>query len=270
MEVMKIMKVRTYTREKPVFLIIISIFMIIASVTTIISVIKLQNVIGNTTKLYINDIAYQMGREIDSRLQDVTENLEILEDTLEEHDSIEDQIQYLNDKLDFMGFSAFGIANLEGDILFTDGKTQNIKHLDAYTQAINGMPGVPNKNGDKIIGVLAGVINKEKMQLLLESHAFGGNGVSCIIDSDYHVIISPRDLKIFMALDDVFQEKKDPVLVREIEQLMENIKKRQDGNLSFTTVSGDNVLMSYNALYRVRTLMSTPKFEIGGLCYAEP
>ena len=122
MEVMKIMKVRTYTREKPVFLIIISIFMIIASVTTIISVIKLQNVIGNTTKLYINDIAYQMGREIDSRLQDVTENLEILEDTLEEHDSIEDQIQYLNDKLDFMGFSAFGIANLRGIFFLRTGK----------------------------------------------------------------------------------------------------------------------------------------------------
>lgn len=260
MEVMKIMEVRTYTRKKPVFLIIISIFMIMASVTTIISVIKLQNVIGNTTKLYINDIAYQMGREIDSRLQDVTENLQLLEDTLKEHESVQEHIQYLNGKLDLLGFSAFGIANLEGDILFTDGKAQSIKHLDAFTQAINGMPGVsfleeqsilytvPNKNGDKIIGVLAGIINKEKMQLLLESHAFGGKGVSCIIDSDYHVVISPRDMNFFMALDDVFQEKKDPVLVREIEQLMENIKKRQDGNLSFTTVNGDNVLMSYNAL----------------------
>ena len=204
MEVMKIMEVRTYTRKKPVFLIIISIFMIMASVTTIISVIKLQNVIGNTTKLYINDIAYQMGREIDSRLQDVTENLQLLEDTLKEHESVQEHIQYLNGKLDLLGFSAFGIANLEGDILFTDGKAQSIKHLDAFTQAINGMPGVsfleeqsilytvPNKNGDKIIGVLAGIINKEKMQLLLESHAFGA--------VSYTHLSNPRDRKSYDCL----------------------------------------------------------------------
>lgn len=93
-----------------------------------------------------------------------------------------------------------------------------------------------------------GVLDKTKMQNLLEGNAFGGNGVSCIIDRNFNVVISPREMHFFNALDEVFQKHDDQKTISEIEQMMENIKNRKDGNISFTTVDGKRVLMSYNAL----------------------
>lgn len=170
------------------------------------------------------------------------------------------QMNYLSGSKGLVGFRAFAVAELNGNARFDDGTQQNLGDLEAFLQSKNGKPGVSALEGQSILysvpiwqegavcGVLAGVLDKTKMQNLLEGNAFGGNGVSCIIDRNFNVVISPREMHFFNALDEVFQKHDDQKTISEIEQMMENIKNRKDGNISFTTVDGKRVLMSYNAL----------------------
>ena len=50
------------------------------------------------------------------------------------------------------------------------------------------------------------------MQALIATDGFDGNSVSCIIDRDSNVVISPTNLDFFFALDDLFVANKDPEL----------------------------------------------------------
>ena len=54
-------------------------------------------------------------------------------------------------------------------------------------------------------GVLVGVRSKENMQSLISSKSFSGQMLSCIVDSQGQVIISPTDLKPFLQLEDIFK-----------------------------------------------------------------
>lgn len=53
--------------------------------------------------------------------------------------------------------------------------------------------------------VLVGVRSKETMQRMITSNAFLGKTLSCIIDSEGGVVLSPTDLKPFTQLDSIFQ-----------------------------------------------------------------
>ena len=248
------------SRERPTLLIILSLLILSVSIATVINAAHLQAAIDRISRAYVNDVANQMTREIDSRLRNVSNSLELMADYLSEIDSQGQDLDYLSDKLGVSGFGTFAVVDLLGNARFTDGSIKNIRELDAFSTAVSGGRGVSFLEGQSILyavpilkngetaGVLAGVIDKENMQALLESSGFGGTGVSSIIDRDCRVIISPKDLHFFMALDSLFQEKKDHRLIDDIHQLEENIKNGRDGNLSFTTVDGYDVLMSYNAL----------------------
>ena len=50
------------------------------------------------------------------------------------------------------------------------------------------------------------VRSKENMQSLISSKSFSGQMLSCIVDSQGQVIISPTDLKPFLQLEDIFGE----------------------------------------------------------------
>lgn len=242
--------------------IVVLIFLLIVSVSVamVLNVVQFRSIIHDTTKTYVNDVAYQMTREIDARLTSIRNGLDMLQDNIKGNDRLEEQIAYLNHKAELLGFSAFAIVDGNGNALFSDGSTQDISQISAFSEAVNGGHGVsflegqsvmytvPISREGEIVGVLAGVLDKASMQRLIETNGFGGHGVSCIIDQNFRVIVSPKDMHFFFALDDVFQEKKDQALLNDIVQMEENVRNQVDGNLSFVTVNGREVLMSYNAL----------------------
>lgn len=254
------MEKQIYSKPKRVLTIVIVILVLLASAATIINAARLQAVIQGTTKAYVNDVAYQMAQEIDTRLKNAMNELTSLADSLSKRESFDTQMAFLNSKKDFVVFTSLGLADMSGNVRFCDGSVKNIAEFSAFTQAAEGSHGIsyldgqnilytqPYKQDGTITGVIVGIIDKNKMQTLIESNGFGGNGVSCIIDLDCNVIISPKDLKFFFALEDVFQKNKDQELIENIAQMEEAIKNRQDGQLFFTTVDGNKVLMSYNAL----------------------
>ena len=106
----------------------------------------------------------------------------------------------------------------------------------------------PIETDGRVDRVLVGVRSKENMQGMLASDAFGGNTLSCIIDSRGEVILSPEDLKPFLVLESIFQSAEQMEAVEDIEQMVENIRHGREGVVRFTDVNGSENLLAYHSL----------------------
>ena len=68
--------------------------------------------------------------------------------------------------------------------------------------------------------VLIGIRDKENIQNLIKPKSFNGQGLSCIIDQNGNVVISPTDLKPFMQLDNIFKDGTDTDAVNHIKNCL--------------------------------------------------
>ncbi|MEI3014937.1 MAG: histidine kinase, partial [Ruthenibacterium lactatiformans] len=65
---------------------------------------------------------------------------------------------------------------------------------------------------------------------LIATDGFDGNSVSCIIDRDSNVVISPTNLDFFSAkLDDLFVANKDPELASPAGEMQANMQANVSG-----------------------------------------
>lgn len=248
------------TKKKPMLILVLLLLILSVSAATIANATMLQAVIRGTTSAYVNDVSGQMAQEIRARLQNVATELYMLGGDVAGFEDDEARLRFLAEKLDLSPCSAFGVAQPDGNARFTDGAEEDLRDNVAFQQALQGEDGafvrtgqyflyaIPYKKEGSIAGVLLGAIDTARMQALLESDSFGGNGVSCIIDLDCHVVVPPRDMEFFSALDDVFLEQKDAELLDNVARMEEDVKSRRDGSFTFTTSAGHRVLMAYNAL----------------------
>lgn len=255
-----IMKKQNFIKQKPVLFIILISIIVIVSVLCVINIFNLEDAIGDVTKIYVKNTSAQIVKNMDNNLFQIEKYLNTMADSLSYINNSENQIEYLKIKLDISEFNSLGISDLEGNVYFSDESTYNIKDTAAFSESMNGKIGisvlngqsilysVPIKKDDDIHGILVGVLNKENMQSLIKNNGLEDNEVSCLIDQNCNVVISPPDLKFFFALDDVFQKNKDADLIKDIEKMKSDVKNQKDGLLAFTTIKGEKVLMAYNAL----------------------
>ena len=73
-------------------------------------------------------------------------------------------------------------------------------------------------------------------------------GLTCIINADEEVVISPTDVELFLQLDDVFEKKSDSEVLRNIQKMQDDIANRESGLFTFTAVDGKKLVLSYNPL----------------------
>lgn len=255
-----IMKKQNFIKQKPVLFIILISIIVIVSVLCVINIFNLEDAIGDVTKIYVKNTSAQIVKNMDNNLFEIEKYLNTMADSLSYINNSESQTEYLKIKLDISEFNSLGISDLEGNIYFSDESTYNFKDTVAFSESMNGKIGisvlddqsilysVPIKKEDDIQKILVGVLNKENMQSLIKNNGLEDNGVSCLIDQNCNVVISPPDLKFFFALDDVFQKNKDTDLIKNIEKMKSDVKNQKDGLLAFTTIKGEKVLMAYNAL----------------------
>jgi len=96
--------------------------------------------------------------------------------------------------------------------------------------------------------ILVGIRSKETMQSIITSSAFQGHTLSCIIDSQGNVVLSPTDLKPFIDLESIFQSQGQNEITQELAQIQSDMAAGQAGSLRFTSVTGRNNLLTYNPL----------------------
>ena len=71
------------------------------------------------------------------------------------------------------------------------------------------------------------------MQALIRTKSFGGSGLSCLIDLEGNVIISPTDLEPFLRLDDIFMKKSDDKVMSHIYQMQKDMQDYQGGVFTY-------------------------------------
>lgn len=109
-----------------------------------------------------------------------------------------------------------------------------------YTAPVHMESGLPH--------VLVGIRSKETMQGMISSNAFEGNTLSCIVDREGGVVLSPTNLNRFMELDSIFKNDPQGEASTELRQMQEDMRNGKAGTVRFTDVTGSENLLAYNPL----------------------
>ena len=209
---------------------------IIAAVSLIIisTTVRLQAAVDEKTKGYVSDVSSQVTAYVDEKLFNITQDLEMVEDSISRisfEEDIDGLKEYMGRKAELLDFNSLIITDQSGNYFSTDGNQIDIIDLPGVKNSFNGKEGVSFLDGQSLLysvpiyrdgrieGVLGGVIYKESMQNILKTSCFEGKGLICITDCNGKVIISPTDLEPFMALEDIFKSKSDLNVVRDVNNI---------------------------------------------------
>ena len=254
-----------FNRKKTFRLMIIALAVIIfvLSAVTVWNATNLQQAINKRTMIYVSDVSIQLSDDINFRLTKNVKDLEVLADSLLQLDELQDTEtlkHFLDRKTLPLGFTAIAILNRDGRVYSTkpiEGDLFNQLGVQASFQGENGVSllnqqsilySIPLKENNETIAVLAGLRDKENMQNLIQPKSFSGLGLTCIVDINGNVVISPKDLNSFMQLDSIFSKQTNSHVVAEIEKMQENMKNHQPGIFSFTAVNGSELVLSYEPI----------------------
>lgn len=143
----------------------------------------------------------------------------MMADSLIQIGGFDAQQEFLERKTKILGFTQLAVADLEGNAYYNDGTKQNIRENNAFQKSLLGERAFlflrtnrqytyPIKIDGKVEGVIVGIRDKANMQALMKNESFDGNGVSCIIENDGDVLVSPENLRFFLALKSIYEENR--------------------------------------------------------------
>ena len=243
---------------------ILTLLIIAVSSIIIWNATNLQLAIERRTKVYVSDVSLQLSKDIDYRLQKALTDLELLEDSLwrENNENLNALHEFLNRKADILDFTSIVLVDSDGSCYATQALDEEVYNLPGIQSSLKGekcvtvlkgqdiLYSIPIYRDEKVVGVLGGVRNQENMQKLIAPHSFSGKGLTCIVDINGKVIISPKNLEPFLRLEDIFMEQSGDKqnTIMDIQQMQEDIKHQKSGIFSFTAVDGMELILSYDPL----------------------
>lgn len=257
----KITRVKISSKLK-ILLIILSILVFVASSTVISRILLLKEEVNERTLSYVSDVSAQLAKDIDNRLAKDIMDLKVIYDSiLDAKQSNDDELkELLERKSQLFDFSSIVVIDTENQVFQTKPLSQDIYNLSGIQASLNGhnsvtfldkqsiLYSIPILYNGKVAGALGGIRDKKNMQTLIQSGSFFEQGLSCIVDKEGKVIISPTELEPFMQLDRIFQEEPGSKTTQDIHQMKKNMKDLQSGGFQFTAVDGTDLVMSYNPL----------------------
>ncbi|WP_160676342.1 methyl-accepting chemotaxis protein [Clostridium sp. C8-1-8] len=185
---------------------------------------SLKSNIGKT----LPSIAEQAANTIQGELNGKLGALEVLasrEDIKDLNIPYENKLPILLDEVKRSGSVRIGIADKDGNLKYSDGKSSNVKDRDYFKKAIAGtsnvsdplvskMDGaivvnfaVPIKNKDEVVGVLVSSNNGNKLSDLTNQVKFGKTGTAFMIKKD-GVTIAHTDKDMVLKMYNAIEESK--------------------------------------------------------------
>lgn len=253
-------------------LITLAVLIVFLSAAAIWNAYGLHRATKEVTSVYVSDVSLQLADDIDYRLGTILQNLQMLEDNLQ---SIEDYSdpqavrQLFESKAKLLDFNSLVLVDLDGNIYSSHPIQNDFLNLPGVQASMRGENSVSFLDGQSIaysvpfykdgtiVGVLAGVRDKQNMQNLIQPSSFSGQGLTCITDCDGQVIISPTSLDPFLQLDDIFMQNSDNSVVQNIQKMQSDMKNHLDGTFSFTAVDGTELILSYYTLDSLEWVLLT-------------
>ena len=261
--------------EKPIFrrgwyigflsLVLVSVFAL-----SILNAAKLQIELDRSTQDYLTDVTSQLSRDIRDAINNRITSLVMTADSFSQFTQNQDtdtMSGFLNRTAQILEFNPLIFFNREGfsvsshtDNSETPASPEDFLKLPSVRASFQGsiqasyiggksiFYSVPVYRDSGVDGVLVGVRSKENMQSLISSKSFSGQMLSCIVDSQGQVIISPTDLKPFLQLEDIFKGEENEKVITDIQKMQRDMTENRSGVLKFTATTKEELLLSYNAL----------------------
>lgn len=220
----------------------------------------LKDILSRSTVAYVEDIACQLTDDISSRLNYFAESVHQVAESVSRLETREEQEDYLRRKGERLELDVLVVMDREGNIWPEKEGAETLRQSEELEMLFHGKSELTYLDGQSILfsepvpsnqqidKIVIGVRNKEAMQSLIQPVSFSGKGLTCIIDSEGEVVISPTDLKPFLHLDDIFKQGKDKQISEAITQMKEDMKTEESGIIPFTAVDGRELLLSYHSL----------------------
>ena len=225
---------------------------------TIWNAANLKGMLYHSTQSYVQDVSYQLADGITARMKSNQQDMELLADSLvqtKERDIaalLTHKAQQIPDFDAFAWIDQQGNTMIAGEGIVSSLEYPGIENAFAGENSVTCIEGqnilyaVPVYQNGEVGGVLAGIRGKGNMQELIQPKSFQGRGMTCIINRDGEVIISPTDLKPFQQLDSIF--KSDEETAEKIQNMRIDLGRGRDGAFRFRTTDGIDLILCYHTL----------------------
>ncbi len=238
-------------------LIYIYIILIVIIVLMIFNTINLNNTLGSSTNTYVNDVTSQLADDISMRIEAIKSSLRLLSDSINILPDNQEISSFLQKKCKSLEFTDLFVIDDKGNTIPEQSETFDLSLVSSSFKGENNLIylddqsllfSTPIYDEKGISKVLIGIRDKENIQNLIKPKSFNGQGLSCIIDQNGNVVISPTDLKPFMQLDNIFKDGTDTDAVNHIKKMRKNIINGKSGVFEFTASDDTSLIISYHYL----------------------
>ena len=229
------------------------VFVLVLSIT---NATELNMILTKQTQKYVDDVSLQVAELVDHRTYKISEGLASVSDSIiyNEPHNLE---EYLNRKEELLNFQEIIVFDQYGKEIAPKKATRDFSDVPAIEHSLNGenyvyamgedsiLYTVPIYEEDEIIGVLAGIKTKEKMQDLIESNSFDGECSIGIMDNKGSAIIVSAQEKAFESKE-AFQKEISEILPQNWQSKFESdLKENKHGNITFVLKNDKAYVMNY-------------------------
>ena len=190
-----------------------------------------KKAVSETAQNLMKTLSNQMATNIQS---DIKNKYQLLESAANDRNiknldiTFEEKKAILEEEVKGHGYITIGISNLEGDITYTNGITENINNIDYFQKAIRNENAVsepftskinkndlfmayavPIKNNNNIVGVLVALRDGNEISRLNDAVEFGKTGRAYVIGKTGDVIAHEHKEKVINKENTIILQEKD-------------------------------------------------------------
>ena len=241
----------------------------VVSLLAVQNVLQVRREVDDRTKQYVQDVTLQLARDIDNRLEGIVNALINVGDSVKRYNSQSGELkEFLYRKSQVLGCTSLVITDTQDRLYQTHLELEDVFSLPGIQASLQGENGVsflkegilysiPLKEDGQVIGTLSALRSLENMQALIQPVSFSGQGMTCIVDQEGEVIVSPTELAPFLNLDSIFQAKPDSQVSQDIYQMEKDMQEGESGMFRFTAVDSSDLLLAYNPMHSYNWILLT-------------
>lgn len=261
-------KIKEKYMNQRIQIFMISCISILALIASIWNAIDLTNMLNTTTKEYLSDVTKQISSDISGTIEGRMSGLATVADSMSNIESPHQKeiVDFLNRKAKILEFDTLVFMDKEGNYISSEIEDEeiviNAKELismssvqEAFHNEVttNDLKGkyiyycMPVYTHNEITHVLIGMRTQAVMQSMISSKVFDGQGLSCIIDSQGKLVLSPTEISPFMQLEDILSQDNEQ-FIEDIDEMNSHMQEGKNGIIEFRSVNDEDLFLSYNSL----------------------
>lgn len=221
---------------------------------------QLNSVLRRSTEGYVQDVSNQLASDLSARLTTNSLYIEQLADSLGKMPGFLVNEEYLDRKAAALGFDQILILQPDGTVLpadfyctyFDEWRKESAGYYDksrvtyiAGHKMLFSCPILRDGTPDRL---LIGIYENQRIQQLLQSIGFDGDGLSCITDAAGKIVVAPTDAEQFLRIEDILRQGTGKKEIAAIHKMVTDIQNHHAGLLYFTSAQKQPLMMSYHFL----------------------